>query len=148
MFKHILVPIDGSELSILAGRKAITLAKLFKAKMTAITASASFRQLTDEGYLVPVADFSRREWEASVSGRAQAILNRFAGEAKDDGIACAVVHVFHDEPYQAIIDTAKKHDCDLIVIGSHGHGGFKQLMLGSETLRVLSHSKIPVLVFR
>jgi nucleotide-binding universal stress UspA family protein len=148
MFKHILVPIDGSEISIQAGRKAIALAKHFKAKMTAVTASASFRQLMDEGYLVPIADFSRREWEASVAGRAQAILGRFVTEAKDAGVACAAVHVFNDEPHQAIVDTAKKNDCDLIVIGSHGHGGFKQLMLGSETVRVLSHSKIPVLVYR
>jgi nucleotide-binding universal stress UspA family protein len=148
MFKHILTPIDGSEISILAGRKAIALAKVFKAKMSVVTASASFRQLTDEGYLVPIAAFSRREWESSVAGRAQAILSRIEGEAKDAGVSCASVHVFNDQPHQAIIDTAKKNECDLIVIGSHGHGGFKAMMLGSETLRVLSNSKIPVLVYR
>jgi nucleotide-binding universal stress UspA family protein len=139
---------DGSEIATQAGRKAIALAKVFKAKLTVVTASASFRQLTDEGYMVPIADFSRREWEKSVTERAQAILNRFATEAKDAGVACATVHVFNDQAYQAIIDTAKKSDCDLIVIGSHGHGGIKAMMLGSETLRVLSHSKIPVLVYR
>jgi nucleotide-binding universal stress UspA family protein len=108
MFKHILVPIDGSEISLVAGRKAIALAKVFKAKMTAVTASASFRQLTDEGYLVPVADFSRREWETGVATRAGAILNRFASEAKNAGVSCKVVHVFDDQPHQAIINTAKK----------------------------------------
>jgi nucleotide-binding universal stress UspA family protein len=56
--------------------------------------------------------------------------------------------VFRDEPHQEIIDPAKKSGCDLIVMGSHGYGGLKQLVLGSETTRVLSHSKIPVLVYR
>jgi nucleotide-binding universal stress UspA family protein len=148
MFKHILVPIDGSEISMQAGRKAIALAKSFKSPMTVVMASASYRQLTDEGYLVPVMDISRREWEKNVAGRAQAILNRLVAEAKGAGVKCIGMHVFNDQPYRAIIDIAKKNDCDLIVMGSHGHGGFKQIVLGSETTRVLSHSKIPVLVYR
>ncbi len=148
MFKHILAPIDGSDISIEACRKAIALARQFKARMTLLTASTTYRQLTDEGYLVPVAVFSRREWEASVAERAQAILNRFATEAKDAGVQCAVVHGFNDQPHRLIIDTATENDCDLIVMGSHGYGQFKQAVLGSQTARVLSHSKIPVLVYR
>ena len=61
---------------------------------------------------------------------------------------CGTVVVVDDHPYHAIIDTARENDCDLIVMGSHGHGGIKRLMLGSETTRVLSHTKIPVLVYR
>ncbi|MEQ1772528.1 MAG: universal stress protein [Burkholderiales bacterium] len=148
MFSHILVPIDGSEISMLAGRKAIALAKQVKAKLTTIMVSASYRRLSDEGYMAPVIDISRRAWEKNVADRAQVILNGLAGEAKDAGVKCISMHVFNDQPHRVIINAAKTNDCDLIVMGSHGRGGFKQLMLGSETARVLSHSKIPVLVYR
>lgn len=148
MFKHILVPIDGSEISLQAGRKAIELARQFKAKMTAVMISASYRRMSDEGYMAPVLDVSRRAWEQNVTARARETLDRFVNEARDGGVKCISMHVFKDEPYRVIVDTAKTNGCDLIVMGSHGHGGFKQLMLGSETARVLSHSKVPVLVYR
>jgi nucleotide-binding universal stress UspA family protein len=76
------------------------------------------------------------------------VLDAVAADAKNAGVKCDTTHLFRDMPYAAIIDTAKKNGCDLIVMGSHGYGGFKQFVLGSETTRVLSHSKIPVLVYR
>jgi len=148
MFKHILVPIDGSEISLHAGRRGIELAKIFKAKLTAVMAGASYRQLTDEGYLAPVLDVSRKAWEKNVAAHTKAILDRFAAEAEVAGVKCATVNVIDDNPHRAIIDTARKNDCDLLVMGSHGHGGFKHIVLGSETTRVLSQAKIPVLVYR
>jgi nucleotide-binding universal stress UspA family protein len=148
MFTHILVAIDGSEISLQAGRKAIALAKQNKAKLTAIMASPTYRRMSDEGYMAPVLDVSRREWEQSVADRAQGMLNAFAAEAKDEGVKCIGMHVFNDQPHRAIIDAAKANDCDLIVLGSHGYGQFKSVVLGSQTSRVLSNSKVPVLVYR
>ena len=148
MFTNILIPTDGSELSVQAGHHAIALAKTFKAKATAVLVSPTFRQLMDEGFVGPMVSLSESEWEDSVTERARAVLDAVAAEAKAAGVKCETVHVFRDQAYVAIIDAAKKNDCDLIVMGSHGYGGFKQWVLGSETTRVLSHSKIPVLVYR
>ena len=64
------------------------------------------------------------------------------------GVACNALHVFGDAPYEAIIDAAEKNGCDMIAMGSHGHSGVKQFFVGSETTRVLSHTKIPVVVYR
>lgn len=148
MFKHILIPTDGSELSGQAGRRAIELAKTLKAKVTLVLVSPTFRQLADEGLLLPEITTDKRTWEKSASGRARKMLDAAAAEARDVGVPCKTTHVFRDQPHAAIVDTAKKSGCDLIVMGSHGYGGFKQWVLGSETTRVLSHSKIPVLVYR
>ena len=148
MFTNILIPTDGSELSVQAGHRAIELAKSLKAKTTLVLVSPTFRQLMDEGFVGPMINVRKRDWEKGVAERARLVLDAVAAEAKDAGVKCETVHVYRDSPYAAIIDTAKKSGCDLIVMGSHGYRGFKQLMLGSETMRVLSHSKIPVLVYR
>ena len=148
MFTNILIPTDGSELSVQAGHHAIELAKAFKANVTVVLASPTHKKLKDEGFLVPGLDMGKRAWEKEITGRARKVLDAVAAEAKAAGVACEAVQVFRDSPYLAIIETAKQYGCDLIVMGSHGYGGFKQLMLGSETIRVLSHSKIPVLVYR
>lgn len=148
MFTNILIPTDGSELSIQVGQRAIEMAKAFKARVTAVLVSPTFKQLTDEGFVGPSMSVNKREWEKGVAERAQRVLDVVAAAAKAAGIKCEPVHVYRDSPYVAIVDTAKKNGCDLIVMGSHGYGGFKQFLLGSETSRVLSHSKIPVLVYR
>jgi nucleotide-binding universal stress UspA family protein len=148
MFTNILIPTDGSELSAQACRSAIDLAKALKARATVVMVSPTFRQLANEGFLVPGMDIGKREWERGVTERARKVLDAAAAEAKNAVIKCETIHVFRDLPYMAIVDAAKKNGCDLIVMGSHGYGGFKQLVLGSETTRVLSHSKIPVLVYR
>lgn len=148
MFTHILIPTDGSELSAEAGRNAFKLAKALKARATIVLVSPTFKQLTNEGYLVPEMTTDKSDWQKSVTERARKVLDAAAAEATDAGVKCDTVHVFRDTAYVAIIDTAKKNGCDLIVMGSHGYGGFKQWVLGSETTRVLSQSKIPVLVYR
>ncbi|MEQ1773527.1 MAG: universal stress protein [Burkholderiales bacterium] len=148
MFTNILIPTDGSELSAQAANRAIALAKIFKAKATIVLVSPTYKQLTDEGFMGPSSSVSKREWEKGIAARAGKVLDTAAAEAKRAGVTCETVHVFRDQPHLAIVDTAKKSGCDLIVMGSHGYGGVKQLLLGSETTRVLSHSKIPVLVYR
>ena len=148
MFTHVLTPVDGSEISMLAARKGIELAKLCNAKLTAILVSPTYRQHFQDGFVVPTVQVIRERWEEQMAERATAVLNQICAQAGTAGIQCNPVHAFGDAPYQAIIDAANKHECDVIVMGSHGHGGFKQFMLGSETMRVLSHSTIPVVVYR
>jgi nucleotide-binding universal stress UspA family protein len=71
-----------------------------------------------------------------------------ARKAKAEGVPCTLLQVEHEHPYRAIIDTAKKSGCDLIAMASHGRRGVRALMVGSETTKVLTHSSIPVLVYR
>ena len=148
MYSHILIPTDGSELSIRAAHQAIELAKLCKASITTILVSPTYRQLNSEGFVSPVVNTVRERWEAEVTERAQKVLDDICAAAAKSGIACDSVHVFGNAPYEAIIDTANQKGCDVIAMGSHGHGGMKQVFVGSETTRVLSHTKIPVMVYR
>ena len=148
MYTNILIPTDGSELSTQAGSRAVELAKTLKAKVTIVLVSPTFRQLMDEGFMGPMVNASQRDWEEAVTTRANKVLDAVMVHAKAAGVTGETLHVFRDAPYLAIIDAATQKGCDLIVMGSHGYGGFKQWVLGSETTRVLSHSKIPVLVYR
>lgn len=148
MYSHILVPTDGSELSIEAARQAIELAKLCKAKMTVIMVSPTYRQLQQDGFIVPTADTVRERWEEQMMERAKKPFETICGDAKNAGVECKSMHMFGDAPYEAIIEAANNNGCDMIAMGSHGHGGVKQFFVGSETTRVLSHTKIPVVVYR
>jgi len=148
MFSHMLIPTDGSDLALRASHEAIQLARSLKSRITAVLVSPTFNRLADEGYVLPELEFDRAGWEKGVNGRARKVLEAVAAEAEKCGVSCDTLHLFRDEPHAAIIDAAKDHGCDLIVMGSHGWGGFKQLVLGSETTRVLSQSTIPVLVYR
>ena len=148
MYSHILVPTDGSALSIDAAHQAIELAKLCKAKLSVIMVSRSYRQLNEEGFISPVVNVVRERWEEQERQRTQKILDELCAKATASGIACESIHAFDDAPYRAIINAADKHGCDVIAMGSHGHGGVKQSFVGSETTRVLSHTKIPVMVYR
>lgn len=148
MFTHVLTPIDGSEVSISAARHGIELARLCNAKLTAIMVSPTYRQHYQDGFVVPTVQVIRERWEEQMGARAQAVLDNICLESGRAGVKCESLHVFGDLPYQAIIDAAKTHGCDVVVMGSHGYGGVKQFILGSETARVLSHSSIPVVVYR
>ena len=148
MYTHILVPTDGSELSINAAHQAIELAKLCKAKMSVIMVSPSHRQMQQDGFIVPTSETIRERWENQMTQRAGKVLDAICADAAKAGVECKALHVFGDAPYEAIIDAAEKNGCDMIAMGSHGHGGVKQFFVGSETTRVLSHTKIPVVVYR
>lgn len=145
MYKNILIPTDGSELAGKAVQHGLNLAKTIGAKITAVTVSKPFRIFTLEMGMVEdtSADYKKRVQEQSTK-----TLQGVADQAKIVGTACETVHLEHEHPYQAIIDTAKSKGCDLIVMASHGRRGIAALVLGSETVKVLTHSKIPVLVHR
>ena len=138
MYTHILIPTDGSELAGKAVQHGVALAKRIGAKVTMLTV------------LPPPAITTDREMieirKAHMQKHAEEILGAVAKQAA--GVACEMIQVEHVDPYRAIIDTADSKGCDLIVMASHGRRGIAAIVLGSETVKVLTHCKIPVLVYR
>lgn len=147
MFKHILVPTDGSALSNDAIKRAIAFAKETNAKVTFFYAKPDYPvAFYGEGALI---DPSTPEKFAQMADKqAQEILAAAAEEASAAGVGNASISSVSDVPYEAIIEAANTAACDLIFMASHGRRGFSGLLLGSETQKVLTHSKIPVLVYR
>jgi len=145
VYKNILIPTDGSELAGKAVQHGTTLAKALGAKITALTVSLPFHVFTFDTGMV---EDTSADYEKGVQERTAKALAAVANTAKTAGVQCDTVHVRHEHPYQAIIDTAKSKNCDLVVMASHGRRGVSAVVLGSETVKVLTHSKIPVLVHR
>lgn len=145
MYKHILIPTDGSPLSEVAIQQGIALAKSIEAKVTGVTVFPPFHAIA----VVPmmVTD-TPDEYRKVVETLGDQYLRVIADAAKANGVRCVTIQVEHDHPYQAIIETADKEGCDLIFMASHGRKGVAGLLLGSETTKVLTHSRIPVLVCR
>jgi nucleotide-binding universal stress UspA family protein len=145
MYKHVLIPTDGSELSEKAVKHGITLAKSLNAKVTSVTVSQTFHTFALDPLMVTDTP---AQYKKDCEARAQKYLGIVETAAKTVGVACEGVHVVNDHPWEAIIDAAKKKGCDLIFMASHGRKGVSALVLGSETTKVLTHSKIPTLVYR
>jgi nucleotide-binding universal stress UspA family protein len=145
MYHHILVPTDGSPLSTVAVEHFMDFARDADAKVTVLTVVIPFHVFSaDSNQLAGTrADYDRR-----ARTHAAEILTDAQLKAKVRGIPCEVMQVENDSPYDAIINTADKVGCDLIAMASHGRRGVAAIVLGSETLKVLTHSKIPVLVYR
>jgi nucleotide-binding universal stress UspA family protein len=147
MFKHILIPTDGSDLSKKAIKKGIEFAKKIKARVTTIHVVPEFKIIADESFVSLTPEAKRRFEEESLR-RARKMLDLIVQQAKAQGVRCAAVAEANDLPYQQIIATAKSSKCDLILMASHGRRGIASVLLGSETAKVLTHSTIPVLVVR
>jgi nucleotide-binding universal stress UspA family protein len=145
MYTNILIPTDGSELAGKAVQHGIALAKRIGAKVTVLTVLPPFHVFTTDPQMI---EDTPALYKARMQEHAEEILGTVARAAQAAGAACEMVHVEHEHPYQAIIDTAVSKGCDLIVMASHGRHGISAIILGSETLKVLTHSKIPVLVHR
>jgi nucleotide-binding universal stress UspA family protein len=148
MFKHILLPTDGSKLSDRAVQRGIEFAKAIKARITTVHAVPEFRMIVEEGFMSPMSAELKKRFENESQQHAKKMLAKVEKVAKTAGVKCEAVAVVSDFPYQKIIETAKKKKCDLIIMASHGRKGLSSLLLGSETAKVLTHSKIPVLVVR
>jgi nucleotide-binding universal stress UspA family protein len=145
MFRHILVTTDGSELAEKAIRYGVTLAKEQGARMTGVTVSRPFHVVTLEPGML--AD-TPAAYAKNVAQRTKKYLDVIAQAANTAGVTCDCISVEHEHAYQGIIETARKNECDLIVMASHGRSGVSAILLGSQTLKVLTHSKVPVLVYR
>ena len=145
MFKHLLVPTDGSAMSMGAVRMAVGLAKEFDAKITGIHVIPEFHLLTYDTELL--AD-TRTEHARHARNHAERYLAFIEQAATDAAVLCETTWLVNDHPYEAIVNTAQERHCDLIVMASHGRRGMDGLLIGSETQKVLIHSRIPVLVYR
>jgi len=146
MFKHILIPTDGSELSQKAIRTGVELAKFHGARVTGVHAIPDYHlMIAYEGAFDPVTE-ERIEEEARV--RAGSYLQFIERACAEAGVACETVCETSDHPYDAILKIAEARKCDLILLHSHGRKGLAAVLLGSETRKVLTYSKIPVMVVR
>ena len=145
MFKHLLVPTDGSSLSNDAIEKGIRFASDMQAKVTGIYVMPEFHVMT---YRTEMLEDTKAEFAADCRTHADQYLGVVRAAASQSDVSCDTVSVISDHPFEAIIKTAEEKGCDLIVMASHGRRGVRGLLLGSETFKVLTHSKIPVLVFR
>ena len=140
MYRHILIPTDGSELAEHGVAHGLALAKSLAAKVSVIFVVEPFSELTGR-FLEAVATYAQLRREQAASA-----LNRVANAAKEAGVSCETIQVEDVLPHEAIIATAEDKGCDLIVMSSHGRSGLSMLLIGSVTNKVLTQAKIPVLV--
>ena len=145
MFKHILLPTDGSRLSEKAIKQSVRMAKAFGARITALHVVPKFHAFS---YQVDMLEATRDEYAAQAAARASEYLDYAQRVARAAGVECDGVRVMADQPFKEIVKLADKKGCDLILMASHGRRGLEGLLLGSETQKVLTHSKVPVLVYR
>jgi nucleotide-binding universal stress UspA family protein len=145
MYKHVLVPTDGSDLSIGAVRHAAAFAKEAGSKITVITVTPPYNPL-ELGLMWPLSD--PQEYTQRANQQADKRLAAARAIVDAAGVPCETVQSQHDRPYQAIIEAASSRGCDLIVMASHGWRGLAGVLLGSEATKVLTHSSVPVLVVR
>jgi nucleotide-binding universal stress UspA family protein len=147
MYAHLMVPTDGAKLSDKAVTHAIALAQALHAKITFFYASPEF-PLPAYADGVIYEPLSKREYSRLASKEADQILIAAMTKATAAGVDCARMHTIDSSPWDAILKAAKKAKCDAIVMASHGRSGLSAMLLGSETQKVLTHSKLPVLVVR
>ena len=145
MYTNILIPTDGSELPGKAVQHGIAFAKRIGAKVTVLIVLPPFHTFTTDTQMI---EDTPAQYKARMQKHVEKTLGAVADAAQAASVACEMVQVEHEHPYQAIIETAKSKGCDLVVMASHGRHGISAVVLGSETVKVLTHSKIPVLVHR
>jgi len=145
MFKHILIPTDGSDLSNIAITNGVKFAKEINAKITGLTVTAPYHYYAAESFQPTDTPEQYAGEMKTLAERNLKVLKEAAAQA---GVACELVHRTSEHPYEEIVNTAQDQGCDVIFQASHGRRGVRALLMGSETNKVLTHSKIPVLVFR
>ncbi|OGA31019.1 MAG: hypothetical protein A3I65_08495 [Betaproteobacteria bacterium RIFCSPLOWO2_02_FULL_68_150] len=148
MYKHILVPTDGSKLSVKAIKTAAALAKTLGAKLMGVYVIPPYVPPVYGEAVIYVPEVTPKRYKEMTAREAKNALAAVETEAKAAGIDCKSVSVTADQAWEGIVRTAHSKSCDLIVMASHGRRGLSGLLLGSETTKVLTHSKTPVLVCR
>ncbi len=145
MYRHFLIAVDGSECSFMAAKQGTDLAKSLQAHITFVTVSSTWEA-------IGLSELALGHLEDEYSSRAEAFAHEClakGGElANRAGLQFATVHVFGARPHEAILSNAESLNCDLIVVGSHGRHGVKRFLLGSEASKIVSLSKLSVLVAR
>ena len=148
MFKHLLLPIDGSALAMKGARAGVRLAKALGARVSTVYVIPPYvPPMYGEGamYVPPVEPQEYRRITEKQAGKALAAVE---AEARAAGVRCKTLFLTDSQPFRGILRAARRQKCDAIAMASHGRGGLGGLILGSETTRVLAHSKIPVVVTR
>ena len=147
MYKHILIPTDGSEVAAKAVTAGIEFAREANARVTLFTAVPEY-QIPGEGAVMSRKFVSPSEHARTSEDKANSILGPAAEQARAARLEFNTDYVQSDQPWQAIIDAAQRHGCDAIFMGSHGRKGLAAAWHGSQTREVLTHSKLPTLVYR
>lgn len=146
MYRKILLPTDGSSLCDSAAKKGIDFAKFAGASVVAFHAvpATSYLIYTEAG----PSDILAEQFERDAKMRGQRLVEALEKLARDAGVPCESLLVTNDHPWEGIIEAASSKGCDLIFMASHGRRGLTAMLLGSETAKVLTHTKIPVMVYR
>jgi nucleotide-binding universal stress UspA family protein len=145
MYTHILIATDGSELAAKAVTQGLAIAKALGARATALTVTEPWVAVAPGEVAMA---FPVKEYDESVTANAARILKAVEDQARSLAVPCDTVHVKDQFPAEGIIETATLHNCDLIVMASHGRRGLMRLLLGSQANKVLTQSTVPVLICR
>jgi nucleotide-binding universal stress UspA family protein len=145
VYKHLLIASDGSDIAMHAVDQGLELAKLCGAKVTAITVTEPW---ISEAPMEMAVIFPAADYEKAVAENASNLLKLISGKAQAAGVDCTFSHVKDQFAAEGIVEAARTHGCDLIVMASHGRRGLSRLILGSQAHRVLSLTEIPVLICR
>jgi nucleotide-binding universal stress UspA family protein len=141
MYRHVVIPTDGSELAEHEVAHGLGLAKSLGAKVSVIFVVEPITEMTMSEFLEVVVRIAEQRKKQATS-----VLVRAANAAKEAGVSCETIQAENGQPHQAIIAAAEDKGCDLIVMSSHGRSGLSMLLIGSVTNKVLAHAKTPVLV--
>ncbi|HEY9447374.1 MAG TPA: universal stress protein [Burkholderiales bacterium] len=147
MFKNILIPTDGSPLSLKAALNGVKLAQALGAKIVAFYAAPPATPVEYKG-VFPVRIMTPEQHKKIIEKAAVKYLGAIEGAAAKAGVPCTLMCVTNDFPAEAILAAAKRRKCDLIYMGAHGKRGLSGMLLGSQTQKVLANAKIPVVVDR
>jgi nucleotide-binding universal stress UspA family protein len=145
MFKHILLPTDGSALSEMAIKKGVEFAKEINAKVSGLTVTKPFRVFTTDVTELEDTKDTYAEDAKAIADKRLSVIEQAAKQAR---VSYEGVHKIGEHPWEEVIKTATERGCDVIFMASHGRRGVAALVIGSETNKVLTHTKIPVLVYR
>lgn len=147
LFKRILLPHDGSAMSKKAVKQGVALAKVCNASVVGFYAPEEYQIVLYSEY-VPPNLLTKSEFEAYAKKRATRYLDYIRKQADEADVPCEIFYTHSASPWDAIVNAAKKKKCDLIIMASHGRHGIASLIIGSQTQKVLAHTKIPVMVCR
>lgn len=147
MFKHLLVPTDGSESSLAAIRRAVSFAKEAGAHITFFCAEHEFPAIyCGEGAILD--ENAPAKFHEMADQQAHDILSVAEQVALDAGVECATLTLINESAYDAVIEAADRTQCDLIFMALHGRHGIGQMLLGRDTEKLLTRAKVPVLIHR
>ena len=148
MYKHILLPTDGSALALRGAKAGIRLAKALGARVSAVYVIPPYVPPLYGDAAVFVPAFDPADYRKAMEKQAARALAAVQKEARAAGVRCKELFLTDPQPFKGILRAARREKCDAIAMASHGRGGLGGLILGSETNRVLAHSKLPVVVMR